>query len=121
MSGLGGLFSWRHPSVPGNPARGECKDRRDCICGISQCQSDRGGADAWSALVQTAIASGSIPFAFAPRDLRRWIGGAWLDQYFQDGGIYDNDPIGQTINKAHDIDWVRTADAPNTPMSIGVS
>jgi hypothetical protein len=63
------------------------------------------GADAWSALTQTAIASGSFPFAFAPRDLRRWMGGAWIDQYFQDGGTYDNDPIGQTINIAHDIDW----------------
>ena len=62
------------------------------------------GADAWSALTQTAIASGSFPFAFAPRDLRRW-NGAWIDQYFQDGGTNDNDPIGQTINIAHDIDW----------------
>lgn len=63
------------------------------------------GADAWSALVQTAIASGSFPFAFAPRDLRRWVDNAWIDQYFQDGGTYDNDLIGQTINIAHDIDW----------------
>jgi predicted acylesterase/phospholipase RssA len=63
------------------------------------------GADAWSALVQTAIASGSFPFAFAPRDLRRWINDSWMDRYFQDGGTFDNDPIGQTINIAHHIDW----------------
>jgi Patatin-like phospholipase len=63
------------------------------------------GADAWSALVQTAIASGSFPFAFAPRDLRRWVNKAWLDQYFQDGGTFDNDPIGETIDIAHQIDW----------------
>jgi len=69
------------------------------------------GADAWSALVQTAIASGSFPFAFAPRDLRRWVNGAWMDQYFQDGGTFDNDPIGQTINLAHDIDWANTPQA----------
>jgi hypothetical protein len=62
------------------------------------------GADAWSALTQTAIASGSFPFAFAPRDLRRW-NNAWIDRYFQDGGTNDNDPIGQTINIAHAIDW----------------
>jgi predicted acylesterase/phospholipase RssA len=71
------------------------------------------GADAWSALVQAAIASGSFPFAFAPRDLRKWVGGGWMDQYFLDGGIYDNDPVGQTINIAHDIDWAPTPAAAN--------
>ena len=49
-------------------------------------------------MAQAAIASGSFPLAFAPRDLRRWDGAAWADHYFQDGGTYDNDPIGQTIN-----------------------
>jgi predicted acylesterase/phospholipase RssA len=63
------------------------------------------GSDAWSALVQTAIASGSFPFAFAPRDLRRWVQGGWMDRYFQDGGTFNNDPVGETINIAHDIDW----------------
>jgi len=63
------------------------------------------GADAWDAMVQTAIASGSFPFAFAPRDLRRFVNGGWMNQYFQDGGTFDNDPVGETINIAHDIDW----------------
>ncbi len=71
------------------------------------------GSDAWSALVQTAIASGSFPFAFAPRDLRRWIDGSWMDRYFQDGGTFDNDPIGETINIAHDIDWSDKPEAEN--------
>ncbi len=73
--------------------------------GYHNAAQDLTGADAWSALVQTAIASGSFPFAFAPRDLRRWLDGAWIDRYFQDGGTFDNDPVGQTINIAHDIDW----------------
>ena len=69
------------------------------------------GGDAWTALVQTAIASGSFPFAFAPRHLRRWVNDAWVDEYFSDGGAFDNDPIGQTINIAHDIDWAETEEA----------
>jgi len=52
------------------------------------------GQDAWNTLVQAAIASGSFPFAFAPRDLRRWRDGNWIDEYFQDGGTFDNDPVG---------------------------
>jgi hypothetical protein len=64
------------------------------------------GADAWDALIQCAIASGSFPFAFAPRLLRKWIDGAnWTNSYFEDGGIYDNDPVGQAINLAHEVDW----------------
>lgn len=60
---------------------------------------------AWRALVQAAIASGSFPIAFQPRCLRRWKNGGWVDFFFVDGGLYDNDPVGEAINLAHDTDW----------------
>jgi predicted acylesterase/phospholipase RssA len=64
------------------------------------------GADAWTALQQAAIASGSFPLAFTPRGLRVWDSERrWLDVTFIDGGLFDNDPVGQAINLAHDIDW----------------
>ncbi|HKV54652.1 MAG TPA: patatin-like phospholipase family protein [Candidatus Binataceae bacterium] len=64
------------------------------------------GADAWKALQQTAIASGTFPLAFAPRNLRVWDEQhLWRDTYFVDGGLFDNDPMGEAINVAHDLDW----------------
>lgn len=64
------------------------------------------GAAAWEALIQCAITSGSFPFAFAPRHLRKWDNVlTWADAHYQDGGIYDNDPVGQSVNLAHEIDW----------------
>jgi predicted acylesterase/phospholipase RssA len=64
------------------------------------------GTAGWEALQQSAIASGSFPFAFAPRNLLLWSDAhGWLDSYFIDGGLFDNDPVGEAINLAHDIDW----------------
>jgi predicted acylesterase/phospholipase RssA len=64
------------------------------------------GGDAWTALQQTAIASGTFPLAFEPRKLRMWDEQhIWRDAYFVDGGLFDNDPVGEAINVAHDIDW----------------
>jgi predicted acylesterase/phospholipase RssA len=64
------------------------------------------GGDAWIALQQAAIASGTFPMAFAPRKLRIWDQQhQWRDATFIDGGLFDNDPVGQAINLAHDIDW----------------
>ena len=60
---------------------------------------------AWRALVQAAIASGSFPIAFEPRCLRRWKNNGWVNFYFVDGGLYDNDPVGEAINVAHETDW----------------
>ncbi len=60
---------------------------------------------AWRALVRAAIASGSLPIAFGPRCLRRWKNNGWVDFPFVDGGLYDNDPVGQAINVAHETDW----------------
>jgi len=60
---------------------------------------------AWRALVQAAIASGSFPIAFEPRCLRRWKNNGWVDFHFVDGGLYDNDPVGEAINLAHETDW----------------
>jgi hypothetical protein len=62
-------------------------------------------SSAWNALVSAAITSGSFPIAFAPRCLRRWINGGWIDVNYVDGGLYDNDPLGEAINLAHDVDW----------------
>lgn len=64
------------------------------------------GTAGWAAFVRSAIASGSFPFAFAPRNLLRWSDAhTWVDTYFIDGGLFDNDPVGEAINLAHDIDW----------------
>jgi predicted acylesterase/phospholipase RssA len=64
------------------------------------------GGDAWIAFQQAAIASGTFPMAFAPRKLRMWDQQhQWRDATFIDGGLFDNDPVGQAINLAHDIDW----------------
>jgi hypothetical protein len=61
---------------------------------------------AFAGMISCAIACGAFPFAFAPRalalqdDLNDWTG-----DYFTDGGLYDNDPVGEAINLAHEIDW----------------
>jgi hypothetical protein len=70
------------------------------------------GRDAWTALQQAAIASGSFPLAFAPRVLRTWNDQhLWGDTFFIDGGLFDNDPVRGAINLAHDIDWYSTSAA----------
>ncbi|HTT76404.1 MAG TPA: patatin-like phospholipase family protein [Candidatus Binataceae bacterium] len=64
------------------------------------------GGEAWNAMQQAGIASGTFPLAFAPRQLRIWDSQRqWLDTTFIDGGLFDNDPVGEAINLAHDIDW----------------
>jgi predicted acylesterase/phospholipase RssA len=68
------------------------------------------GADAYLALKQSAITSGAFPLAFAPRGLARFEDGLmWRNRWFVDGGVYDNDPVGEMINLAHDIDWSTNA------------
>jgi len=64
------------------------------------------GEDAYQALKKAAITSGAFPLAFAPRGLARFEDGlAWRNRWFVDGGVYDNDPVGEMIDLAHDIDW----------------
>ena len=64
------------------------------------------GQAAIATFVQAAIASGTFPFAFAPRDLRFWDAVKhWGDDFCIDGGLFDNDPVGNTISLAHQIDW----------------
>ena len=63
------------------------------------------GAFAFRALVTAAVASGAFPLAFAPRGLSRKEASVWQNRYFVDGGVYDNDPVGEMINIAHDLDW----------------
>jgi len=62
---------------------------------------------AWYAMVQSAIASGSFPLAFSPRGLWRWHADRheYSGEYYSDGGLFDNDPVGKLINLAHDTDW----------------
>ncbi len=68
------------------------------------------GKDASDALIWAAISSGAFPLAFAPHALARYENLLWKKRWFSDGGIYDNDPVGEMINLAHDIDW-----NPNKP------
>ncbi len=64
-------------------------------------------ASAWQAMVQAAIASGSFPLAFSPRGLYRLLAGGstFTPEYYTDGGLFDNDPVGKLINLAHETDW----------------
>ncbi len=64
-------------------------------------------ATAWHAMVRSAIASGSFPVAFSPRGLWRWHQDRreYTAEYYADGGLFDNDPVGKLINLAHDTDW----------------
>jgi hypothetical protein len=96
------------PGLPRRGLGGGYSRRSDAQNGETHPGPNLRGAAAWAALAQTAIASGSFLFAFAPRELRRWSDAQWLDRYFQNGGTHDNDPIGQTINVPHDIDWDST-------------
>jgi hypothetical protein len=68
------------------------------------------GKDAYDALTWAAISSGAFPLAFAPHALARYESLLWKKRWFSDGGVYDNDPVGEMINLAHDIDW-----NPNKP------
>jgi predicted acylesterase/phospholipase RssA len=70
---------------------------------------DSGGA--FAGMISCAIACGAFPFAFAPRALALMDDqNNWSLDYFTDGGLYDNDPVGQAINLAHEIDWGPDAD-----------
>ena len=85
----------------------------DAVSSISQPAS--GGvldsSAAYSGMISCAIACGAFPFAFAPRGLALADDqGNWNTDYFTDGGLYDNDPVGQMINLAHEIDWGPDAD-----------
>jgi Patatin-like phospholipase len=69
---------------------------------------------AFETLVKTALTSGAFPLAFAPRGLARRDAIAWGDRYFVDGGVYDNDPVGEMINLAHDLDWDSQVEVDDT-------
>jgi Patatin-like phospholipase len=72
--------------------------------------SGMSGKAAYDALTWAAISSGAFPLAFAPHSLARYENLLWKKRWFSDGGIYDNDPVGEMINLAHDMDW-----NPNKP------
>ncbi|HVN28435.1 MAG TPA: patatin-like phospholipase family protein, partial [Candidatus Binataceae bacterium] len=74
---------------------------------ITSNHGNNDSSTAWDAAVQSAIASGSFPLAFAPRGLWRWHPErkAYSAEFYSDGGLFDNDPVGKLINLAHEIDW----------------
>lgn len=87
---LGVSFSGNGTSSIAVPATGDVLDSASAFAGMIAC----------------AIACGAFPFAFAPRGLAlRDDQGNWNVDYFTDGGLYDNDPVGEVINLAHEIDW----------------
>src|SRR5581483_6654161 len=63
---------------------------------VASVEGKTDSAAAWHAMVQSAIASGSFPLAFSPRWLYRWHQerGEYTAEYYSDGGLFDNDPIG---------------------------
>jgi hypothetical protein len=69
---------------------------------VGTVNNDSGAA--WHAALQAAIAAGSFPLAFAQRGLYRYRPNA-VGQYYSDGGLFDNDPVGKLIELAHEIDW----------------
>jgi len=108
------LFTWHEYSVVGRfkilVSRGGDPDYWASPIGVfDHNAADQGsvtGNDAYQAMKQTAITSGAFPLAFAPRGLARFENGLlWHNRWFVDGGVYDNDPVGEMINLAHDIDW----------------
>jgi predicted acylesterase/phospholipase RssA len=108
------LFTWHQYSVVGRfemlvSASGDPDYWASPIAAFNHNASDQGAAtgnDAYQALKQAAITSGAFPLAFAPRGLARFEdGGIWRNRWFVDGGVYDNDPVGEMINLAHEIDW----------------
>jgi hypothetical protein len=87
---LAATFSGNGVSSPSRPANGATLDSGGAFAGMISC----------------AIACGAFPFAFAPRALALMDDqNNWNVDYFTDGGLYDNDPVGQVINIAHEIDW----------------
>lgn len=70
-------------------------------------QANDDSGTAWYAMIQSAIASGSFPLAFSPRGLWRWHADRheYSAEYYSDGGLFDNDPVGKLINLAHETDW----------------
>ncbi len=108
------LFTWHEYSVVGRfkmlvSASGEFDYWASPIAAFDHSAIDQGavtGTDAYQALKQAAITSGAFPLAFAPRGLARFEDGLiWRNRWFVDGGVYDNDPVGEMINLAHDLDW----------------
>ncbi len=92
---LGATFTGDGVSSISQPASGTLLDSNGAFAGMIAC----------------AIACGAFPFAFAPRALALMDDQKnWNLDYFTDGGLYDNDPVGQAINLAHEIDWGADAD-----------
>ncbi len=92
---LGATFTGDGVSSISQPANGTPLDSNGAFAGMVAC----------------AIACGAFPFAFAPRALALMDDQkTWNLDYFTDGGLYDNDPVGQAINIAHEIDWGPDAD-----------
>lgn len=93
--GLAATFTGNGASALSQPANGTVLDSGGAFAGMISC----------------AIACGAFPFAFAPRALALMDDQSnWNLDYFTDGGLYDNDPVGQAINLAHEIDWGADAD-----------
>ncbi len=108
------LFTWHEYSVVGRfkigvSSSGDPTYSASPIAAYGHNANDQGsvtGNDAYEAMKQAAVTSGAFPLAFAPRGLARFEDGLlWHNRWFVDGGVYDNDPVGEMINLAHDVDW----------------
>ncbi|ACY17514.1 patatin-like phospholipase family protein [Haliangium ochraceum] len=79
-------------------------------------RADLPGRRVWDTIVQSALACGSFPFAFQPHPLRRsssdYRGSMQehdtalfdRDMMFIDGGMFNNEPLGEAIDTASDVD-----------------
>lgn len=108
------LFTWHEYSVVGRfkigvLSSGDPTYSASPVAAYGHNANDQGavtGNDAYAAMKQAAVTSGAFPLAFAPRGLARFEDGLlWHNRWFVDGGVYDNDPVGEMINLAHDVDW----------------
>jgi hypothetical protein len=68
----------------------------------SSVQANSDSSTAWHAMVQA-----TFPLAFAPRGLWRWHPerNQYSAEFYSDGGLFDNDPVGKLIDLAHEIEW----------------
>jgi len=108
------MFTWHEYSVVarfkiGVSSTGDPTYWASPIAAFNHNANDQGvvtGDDAYKAMKDAAVTSGAFPLAFAPRGLARFEDGLlWHNRWFVDGGVYDNDPVGEMINLAHDVDW----------------
>ena len=116
LANMNGMdYSVSYASGP-DPASGATTLPTTFFTDMARFTVERGTAPDWDAIAEAAIASGSFPIAFRPLELFRrkedYPGADGVDDptffdlpmSFADGGTFNNEPVGEAIRRAAELD-----------------